>query len=418
MFRTKSGSLSPVVSITAVYVVLLCSGFARAQETIEVLDGFEHKADLEFDPGNGSLAGMALTPDGDVVVYDGGDVVLIDEADIRTPLASFPEAPFGSFVILTPKGDSVIFGESTTGGLFEIALQGGGATLVDTLSFNYDMVFDADGRGFVSAPAADFVGNEIFLFDNDPDLETPNPSIVVDIPGFSGPVTIDGDGRLYYGTSNFSAEDGDVSFQKIVRFSKAQVDAAVAGVPVSYDDGEVILSELDGIFDMLFVGNRLFYTDLGFANDEGRVWLLDGDQNFSETTFARMTGAERLVSPSYLAYRPGEEVFDVGVGPAGGTLAVAYSDFATLNRIGFFVPQLFFVRGEVNGDGFVDLSDAISILLFLFLGGSTPDPLSEADIDDTGGVDTTDVILLLGHIFLGGPPPAAPYPEPGADPTP
>ena len=387
-----------------------------AQEAVQVAQGFQHRNDQEFAANFVGLGGLAYAPDGDVIVYDTGDVIRMDSAGDRTPLANFPEAPFGSFVVLTPGGQSVIFGESTNGGLFEIELGGGVPVEVDNLSFNYDMVFDDEGRGFVSAPAADFVGNEIYLFDNDPGTETPNPSIIVDIPGFSGPVTVDGQGRLYYGTAHFPEDD--TTFQKIVRFSREQVDTAVAGSPVSYNDGEVLLSELDGIFDMIFVGDNLFYSDLGFAANEGRIWKLDGDQNFLESVFVGITAPESLLSPSYLAHRPGDLDFDAGVGPDGGVIAAAYSNFSTVNRVGFFVPETFFVRGEVNGDGLVDLSDALAILTFLFLGGSTPDPVARADVADNGFADATDAILLLEYIFLGGPPPAAPYPEPGADPAP
>ena len=75
-----------------------------------------------------------------------------------------------------------------------------------------------------------------------------------------------------------------------------------------------------------------------------------------------------------------------------------------------------FIRGEANGDDDVDLSDAVAILEYLFTGSSLA-CVDAADVDDDGEVVITDPIRLLGYLFLGGPPPSAPFPESGADPT-
>lgn len=76
-----------------------------------------------------------------------------------------------------------------------------------------------------------------------------------------------------------------------------------------------------------------------------------------------------------------------------------------------------FVRGDSNGDGKLDASDAIAILGYLFLRGELSCPRA-ADVDDGGSLDVTDAIDLLLHVFSGGPPPPEPYPAPGEDVTP
>ncbi len=77
-----------------------------------------------------------------------------------------------------------------------------------------------------------------------------------------------------------------------------------------------------------------------------------------------------------------------------------------------------FRRGETNDDGRIDVSDAVGILGFLFLGNPEPPCLDAADVDDDGVILLTDAIGLLTHLFLGGPPPAAPGPlRCGADPA-
>ena len=61
-----------------------------------------------------------------------------------------------------------------------------------------------------------------------------------------------------------------------------------------------------------------------------------------------------------------------------------------------------FLRGDSNGDSNVDLSDAISILRFLFLGADEPSCQATADSNGDGNVDITDAIYSLAFLFLGG----------------
>ncbi|HVR74103.1 MAG TPA: hypothetical protein VMT52_07220 [Planctomycetota bacterium] len=78
-----------------------------------------------------------------------------------------------------------------------------------------------------------------------------------------------------------------------------------------------------------------------------------------------------------------------------------------------------FRRGDVNGDGEVDISDVVYLLGHLFLGFEKPPCTDAADIDDSGFLGVTDAIFLLTFLFSGGkevPPPGVLVP--GIDPTP
>ena len=77
-----------------------------------------------------------------------------------------------------------------------------------------------------------------------------------------------------------------------------------------------------------------------------------------------------------------------------------------------------FIRGDGNGDGAVDISDAVAILAYLYLGGAPPDCKDALDTDDDGTLSITDPIYLLNFLFQDGPPIPAPGPEPGFDGTP
>ncbi|MBI4603751.1 MAG: hypothetical protein HY721_17490 [Planctomycetes bacterium] len=75
-------------------------------------------------------------------------------------------------------------------------------------------------------------------------------------------------------------------------------------------------------------------------------------------------------------------------------------------------PEPVFHRGDADQNGQLQLTDAIRILGFLFLGGPAPDCLDAADADDNGQLQLTDAIRILGFLFLGGVPPATPGPPP------
>lgn len=80
-----------------------------------------------------------------------------------------------------------------------------------------------------------------------------------------------------------------------------------------------------------------------------------------------------------------------------------------------------FNRGDANGSGGVDISDATSILMYLFAGTVNPECLEACDTNNDAVIDISDAVALLGYLFLGYAPPAAPGPSTspcGADPDP
>ncbi|MEM7261911.1 MAG: hypothetical protein AAF488_07945 [Planctomycetota bacterium] len=81
-------------------------------------------------------------------------------------------------------------------------------------------------------------------------------------------------------------------------------------------------------------------------------------------------------------------------------------------------PGVEFIRSDANENGSVDISDAITILAFLFQGRLAPNCMDAADADDDGLVNITDPIVILQFLFVAGDLPPAPYPDPGLDPTP
>ncbi|MBI4604180.1 MAG: hypothetical protein HY721_19655 [Planctomycetes bacterium] len=77
-----------------------------------------------------------------------------------------------------------------------------------------------------------------------------------------------------------------------------------------------------------------------------------------------------------------------------------------------------FRRGDPNADGVVDITDAVSILSYLFTGGVEPACEDAGDGNDDGKLDISDALAILGYLFLGAAEPPAPGTRDcGTDPT-
>jgi hypothetical protein len=77
-----------------------------------------------------------------------------------------------------------------------------------------------------------------------------------------------------------------------------------------------------------------------------------------------------------------------------------------------------FLRGDCNGDGRVDISDAVGTLQLLFQGGGSTTCHDACDSNDDGAIDISDAINTLNVLFLGkGSLPAPGMADCGADPT-
>jgi hypothetical protein len=66
-----------------------------------------------------------------------------------------------------------------------------------------------------------------------------------------------------------------------------------------------------------------------------------------------------------------------------------------------------YVCGDANGDHSVDISDAVSLIAYIFSGGPAPNPLQAGDGNCDTVVDISDAVYVIAYIFSGGPAPCA-----------
>lgn len=77
-----------------------------------------------------------------------------------------------------------------------------------------------------------------------------------------------------------------------------------------------------------------------------------------------------------------------------------------------------FQRGDVNGDGSIDISDFLYLVRYLDGNEDDPPCLDAADVNDDGWIDSTDWLYFVNWMYSGGFSPPAPGPYTcGQDPT-
>jgi hypothetical protein len=75
-----------------------------------------------------------------------------------------------------------------------------------------------------------------------------------------------------------------------------------------------------------------------------------------------------------------------------------------------------FRRGDTNGDGKTDLSDAVRTLGFLFQGFGAPTCAQAADANGDTKIDIADAVFTLNFLFIGAAEPPPPFHDCGLDP--
>ncbi|MEE2890265.1 MAG: dockerin type I domain-containing protein [Planctomycetota bacterium] len=99
---------------------------------------------------------------------------------------------------------------------------------------------------------------------------------------------------------------------------------------------------------------------------------------------------------------------------AGSVVEAGIDDFEVVAQICNQGPS--FLRGDPNGDGSVDISDAVAILAYLF-DSVILSCVDAADFADSGTVNISDAVALVSYLFSGGDSPSFPFPQCGLDPT-
>jgi enediyne biosynthesis protein E4 len=64
--------------------------------------------------------------------------------------------------------------------------------------------------------------------------------------------------------------------------------------------------------------------------------------------------------------------------------------------------------GDANGDGNINVGDAVYVISYIFRGGPAPQPPVAGDANCDGKVNVGDAVYVISYIFKGGPAPCCP----------
>lgn len=176
----------------------------------------------------------------------------------ETLLYDFGSSVYGSFVKL--QGETLYFGESTTGAVKSIPAAGGSASDLFTLENNYDCAFNSQSQMFISANPGR-TGNKLYAWWQG----MTEAQEIADVGDNSGPIACDSNDNLYYGRATAYPPGPE----DIVYFSSDQVANAIStGTPLTSADWTVYVAGVDAPGGLIFDQNApiqdLFSASAGF----------------------------------------------------------------------------------------------------------------------------------------------------------
>jgi hypothetical protein len=219
----------------------------------------------------------------------------------------------------------------------------------------------------------------------------------------------------------------------------AEANEAICGIVITGGNGGPSASEIQVVID----GSpeptlRFVFDDLAAAGDVSAIKCfesfvpVDGERDVEVSLFASLRRDKALstnwIDPvSQLTFARIDGSF-VGVNPNVFLTQVdpLFSDrppipeqtCSTRSSCDPAAGGALFHRGDANADGGTDLSDGVFVLLFLFAAGEEPPCEDAMDIDDSGDINISDAIDLFNFLFLGSGDPPPPFGDLcGPDPT-
>ena len=304
----------------------------------------------------------ATLSDGTIVASGGASIDLYDaNGTLLLNLASLPMPVFVAVFEIDPTETFLLFGESSNGDLFRVALDGSGMTYLTTLPFNFDAGFEGAGSAVVSAATCGFFcGNEIYRLDTTTGATTQ----LAAVSGPSGPVAVDAAGLVFYATQSgqFPPPPG---FTDVVFFTPAQLQG---GAVLGDADAFLFSGGFNGGSDLEFdpASGALYLAENDFATGVNRV-LQVGPSAASSTEVVVGTRG-RTIGSLELAPGAGPATFQAFQPAAGGTLRYNTTDFAGFN--GRFALQPARPQAGLSGPG-VAGAGSVELLVTGALPGGT-----------------------------------------------
>jgi PKD repeat protein len=182
-----------------------------------------------------------------------------------------------------------------------------------------------------------------------------------------------------------------------------------------------------------------FVIPIGYASPMNLEYLGFDTESCRSDYFADISviaGSPSLYQLAF-AFEPGVDIGQPPLEPGSGpiinlhfapTMSIGTADFDTLTispeslslEAGYIVYQprvipgsisVGYLCGDANGDGTINVGDAVYLINYIFRGGPAPDPVEAGDANSDDEVSVGDAVYLINYIFRGGPEPCADPPK-------
>jgi len=327
---------------------------------------------------------MDVAPTGELVVFDGASLVLIDPAGVTTPLFAPPPGGFGELVRVEPGGATALLAVSPSYDLYRVDLVTGAAVIVANLPYVFDTIFAPSGDLFAVLGDATFSMTTLERLD----LAGGSRELVANLPGATGPLAALPSGDLVYGTNDFGRAS-----QALLVFSAAQILGVLSGGPVLADtDATELITGLAGTSGLVREpGGNLLLVENDFSASSSRLVAVSplGVSTPIATAPAGAFLGRMGISASLSPFTAG--------GAPGPRVGVLMSDFFSFNAVLGLEPSR--PGGPVFGD--CDLDDQVDVVDALLAARSGVGltalaglARAQCDVDGGGAVDVLDSLAI------------------------
>lgn len=213
---------------------------------------------------DGFVRGFDILPNGNFVVLEGTDQdefmletttlkeVTPDGVTVRD-LYTFDSKVFGSFVRVDSFSNTIYFGESTFGSIKSIDFDRTVTQDVAMVGYHYDFAVDTSGRKFVVAANDDWTQSDVFMLGESGITKIVNYASI-----YCGPLALDEDGNLYYGTA------GNTGGQSVIKWGSEKIANAAESDALSIENGQILASGLGMVSGIAVYGFDVYFTENGW----------------------------------------------------------------------------------------------------------------------------------------------------------
>ena len=156
-----------------------------------------------------------------------------------------------------------------------------------------------------------------------------------------------------------------------------------------------------------------FYRDIRQTGQSAYFWILQVDPHGNmpppSSRCADLTwNPDSLTGPGFYLLRADSNADGIGESTVVEDMKTTSSYQVCGTGLKYFViTYRTFLCGDVDGEGTINIADAVYLINYIFGGGPAPSPYAAGDVDCSGDINIADAVYLVYYIFADGPVPCA-----------